>query len=273
MKKYKDKDWLQKEYWERGRTQQDIARKCEVYNSTISRWVHRFGLQKYLTEEEAQTNPLNWNKEIAYLSGLITSDGSLCRDRRGQTDTLRIGFTSSDYSLILQVKEMAENNLNVNNRIIKSNHDVYRYRFTSRRFYYFLEDIGLMPNKSHKLEALNISDNMFLDWLRGEIDGDGCFGIYRSYLLLKIYSSSSSFLKWISEELKSRKLIKGEGNVNEYDVKGYQCTKSYQLAFADQDSKCIANAIYKNANYYLQRKYDIVKEFINVPESENISSR
>jgi len=251
MKKYRDEDWLKKQYGEREQSLKEIAKKCEIGKTTIWNWIHEFEIEKKTKEDIAKENPLSWSKNIAYLSGLITSDGSLRKDRPEVT------FTSKDYSLVTQVKEIAEDSLNISNCTpFQINNGAWRYQFTSRCFYYFLEKMELIPDKSHKLEILNIPKNMFLDWLRGEIDGDGCFDIdpRDNYLRMSIYSSSFTFLKWISQELKKRNLVNGKGNVNK--------SECYELRFYDQDSKSIARAIYDNADYYLQRKYDIAKKFI-----------
>ena len=37
----------------------------------------------------------------------------------------------------------------------------------------FLESRGLTPNKSLSISALNVSDEVFANFLRGELDGDG----------------------------------------------------------------------------------------------------
>lgn len=250
MKKYKDKEWLNKQYGEKGRTQQDIANECEVSRTAITKWVNNFGIEKKTKKELAKESPLRWSQDIAYLAGLITSDGNLRKKEP------RIGFYSGDYSLMLQAKEIAENNLNINSCTpYQKDNGVWQYEFTNRRFYYLLENMGLMPNKSKKLGKLKVPDNMFYDWLRGEVDGDGCVGIYNGYLQLGIYSGSKEFLQWISQELKKYDLVKGKGNVNEH--KG-----AYQLRFANQDSSSIAKAIYDDAHYYLRRKYEVVREFI-----------
>lgn len=255
--KYKNKDWLKEQYGIRGRSQRDIARECKVGYRTVGNWINKYGIEKKTKEELAREETLNWSEDIAYLVGLITADGCLQRNKP------RICFYSKDYSLIKQVREIVENNLDINEcepcRRNRNKTISWQYQFTSRKFYYFLENIGLMPNKSLKLSVLDVPNNMFLDWLRGEIDGDGCFYIRtgRNLLQLAITSGSKRFLEWVSRELKNRDLVKGEGNVRSVKV------NTYQLGFANQDSKSIAEAIYNNADYYLRRKYDIVEGFIN----------
>lgn len=250
MKRYKDEEWLREQYREKNRLQSNIAKECGVHQTTISDWINKFGIKKKTKEIIAREDPLTWSKNVAYLSGLITSDGNLSKDQP------IVKFFSKDYSLIKQAKQIVENKLDINQCTPSQQNDgVWQYRFVSRRFYYFLEDIGLMPNKSLKLGGLNVPDKYFLPWLRGEIDGDGSFYMKGNYLQLSITSGSSAFLKWVSQELRGHEFVDGKGKVNKNNA-------SYRLMFGDKDSKSIANAIYKDANHYLRRKYNIVKEFI-----------
>lgn len=253
MKRYKNKDWLREQYRQNKKTQVEIAEECQVSDATISYWVHKHGLQKWMTEKEARENPLEWSSDIAYLSGLITSDGSLRRDKPA------IKFTSKDKNLVEQVVEIAENELGINHcHPRRTNNNAWRYYFTSRQFYYFLEDIGLMPNKSNKIGKLDIPDDMFFDWLRGETDGDGQFQVQHKsneYLNITIFSGSYNFLNWINEYLHDRGTVEGQNDV----YKGNEC---YRLSFYHKDSQAIAREIYNNANYFWKKKYSIAKDFI-----------
>lgn len=297
-KKYRNENWLREQIENKWREQKDIANECEVSTQTISYWANKFDIntshkitktckecgkefethqceikqgkgkfcslscarkydhrkERQRKEDEARDKPLSWNKRIAYLSGLITSDGSLAND------IPRIRFWSKDKSLIDQVQEIAKIELDIDNCNPYQNQDgIWGYGFISRKFYYFLQSMGLMPNKTKKLGKLKIPDSLFLSWLRGEIDGDGCFSRRQrenSPLLLSITSSSHILLQWISNILENRKLVKGQGNV----VSDHS---SYRIEYFHHDTKTIAKAIYKDADYYLKRKYDVVKEFID----------
>ena len=252
----------------------ECGKKFETYQSNVDRGQGKFCSRscgvKYNNRkkrnekrEKARNNPLGWNADLAYLSGLITSDGSLRQNRP------IMNFSSKDKSLVKQVQEIAENYLDTYDcSVHPDSHDNWRYVFTSRKFYYFLENMGLMPNKSNKLGKLQIPDNMFYDWLRGEIDGDGCF--YKAedkYLTLSISSGSKKFLQWIKGRLKKYGLLTGKGSI--YDRDGthsigdrqINATTAYVLSLFHKDSINITNKIYEGANYFLDRKYKIVKEF------------
>lgn len=268
-KSEKDKRFCSRACYNKYRATKKVTKTCKecdkefkIYQSKINHGGGKFCSQscanKYRgrlevqnKEIDARDNPLKWSHEIAYLSGLITSDGCLDKKRP------RVYFYSKDKNLAEQARKIVEVNLDVNHCVLnKNSNGVWRYAIVSRRLYYFLEDMGLMPNKSLKLGQLDTPDNMFYDWLRGEIDGDGSF--YKDkqgYLHLSIVSGSYNFLDWISNKLDQFNLINGVGNVT-----GDHNT--YQLKYAQKDSKQVAEAIYKDANYFLDRKYQIAKDFI-----------
>ena len=88
-----------------------------------------------------------WNPELAYIVGLITTDGSLSKDKR------HIDFTSNDLQLLRTFKKC----LSLKNKICekfsshKSDRKSYHLQFGDVRFYNWLLSIGLMPNKTYHL--------------------------------------------------------------------------------------------------------------------------
>lgn len=204
--------------------------------------------------EKAKENPLSWNVEIAYLTGLITADGSLRRDKPV------IQFSNKDLDLIEQVREIAENQLDINRSPLykkeKNGYTWWKYTFTSRRFYYFLKEIGIMPNKSRIIRKIDIPVEVFWDWLRGEIDGDGCWYVSKKgNLSLQITSGSRHFLDWVYQVVDDNTSIKGKESL--YHTK----KNTYRLDFYQNDSIKIAKKIYSEAQYFLKRKFNIVNQF------------
>ena len=110
-----------------------------------------------------------WSPKLAYVIGLITTDGCL------SIDCCHIEFTSKDLGLV----EIFRNYLGLNNKICKKarggekEKKYFRIQFGDKNFYEFLLSIGLTPHKSKTIGPLNIPENYFLDFLRGCIDGDG----------------------------------------------------------------------------------------------------
>lgn len=201
--------------------------------------------------------PVKWSSKIAYVVGLITTDGSL------SIDNYHIDFTSKDKELVKTFKKC----LNLKNKIgrkcrghekIKKYH---RVQFGNVIFYKWLLNIGLMPNKTKKIGALKIPNKYFFDFLRGHIDGDGYIKKYQDpvypnsqRLYIRFYSASLIHLKWLQQKINSLLNIHGStGHLAEI----------FCLSFAKKESLKLLPKIYLNPKApCLKRKYKIVKPIL-----------
>jgi hypothetical protein len=153
-----------------------------------------------------QKTPINteWSPELAYVVGLLTADGCLSPDGR------HIDFTSKDRALVKTVRELLGlHRIKIGTK--KGNYKTstsYRIQFGSVHFYDWLLSVGLMPNKSKCISALNIPNTHFADFTRGLFDGDGTLYHYKdkrwkhsTALYLEISSASYSFVVWLQHTL------------------------------------------------------------------------
>ena len=197
-----------------------------------------------------------WTSEMAYAIGLITTDGNLSPDGR------HFDFTSNDVDLIETFKSC----LNLTNRIgrKKSTYTgkfAHRVQFGDVFLYHKLVEIGLMPNKSKVVGALKIPNDLFFDFLRGSLDGDGSIKTYHDpifknsvRLYVKFTSASLKHVLWLQDTI--TKLIK---------IKGYirKNTRAFDLTYAKKDSIVLLKKIYYTENLpCLKRKINIAKNFI-----------
>lgn len=200
---------------------------------------------------------IEWSSAFAYAIGLIATDGNLSIDGR------HINFTSKDLELVETFKKC----LFLNNRIGRKRRGgskemrYFQVQFGDKNFYEFLMSLGLMPKKSRIIGELKIPDEYFSDFLRGCIDGDGSIGFYshpesqHPQLRIRLVSASEIFLKWIKNKILILYAIKGgwiESKENQVSV----------LTYAKSDSvKLFQFIYYEGVEFYLERKYDIVKKF------------
>ena len=111
--------------------------------------------------------------------------------------------------------------------------------------------IGLLPNKTGLLRALDIRSDFFRDFLRGVIDGDGSIIVYTDrynvykgtrYEYLRMYvtvtSASLPFLKWILASV--RKTLSVRGYIVGQPPRPRFVMPTWKLRFAKQDSIRIA---------------------------------
>jgi hypothetical protein len=213
----------------------------------------------------------SWTPELAYAVGLITTDGSLSKDKR------HITFTSTDLDLIKTFKKCLKLAVKItkNPQSFSTNRQCFRVQFGNVRFYDWLVKIGLGSNKTFKLTSLYIPDNYFPDFVRGHLDGDGSIITYIDrYLVTKnpkyiykrlmvyLMSASRPHVDWLQE-----KIIKLTNLHGAIQVKKHRLRKNsiYVLKFSKKESILLLKWIYyKRGLSCLKRKYDKAKEFLSL---------
>lgn len=201
----------------------------------------------------------NINKnDLWYLVGLITSDGSLSKSGR------HVSITSKDCDFLENIKRR----LKITNIVGKkyrgndgyrNDETYYHIQISSIEFYEFLISIGLFPNKSTTIKAVNVPGLYFNDFLRGVIDGDGSIMKWvhstnkREQWSLKICSGSADFIEWLNNEIQKK-----------YNVVGriYKQKTLYILKYGKMVArKILSNCYYKNS-LNLERKHKLAEECI-----------
>ncbi len=210
-----------------------------------------------------------WSSNLAYAIGLITTDGSLSKDKR------HINFTTKDYQLAHLFKKI----LSLSNKVGKKSNSAgtekkyYFIQFGNVVFYNWLKKIGLTHNKTHHLKQLKIPKRYFKDFLRGHLDGDGSIvnykDSYQSYknkqyhynrLYLTFHSSSLKHILWIQDRINSHLNIKG--SFSGWKAKNRKI-KLWKLRFAKNNSLKLLRWIYYKPNLpCLLRKNKIAQRFI-----------
>ena len=209
---------------------------------------------------------LQWSPDIAYAVGLIASDGNLSPDGR------HLNFTSKDKELA----ELFRKCLGLKNKIgrkARAHEKVKKYyvvQFGDVLFYRWLVEIGLMPNKSKQLEALNIPDIYFGDFLRGQFDGDGNIRVYQDpvwknsqRLYVTFCSAGQKYVEWLRSKINTLLCIKG------FVRKG---TRVLLLTFAKRESLILLSYLYHSPNLpWLTRKYVLAEPFVKNAEVAELS--
>lgn len=117
---------------------------------------------------------IEWSSNFAYAIGLITSDGNLSGDRR------HMAFTSSELELMEKFKIA----LSLKNKIApcgrggEKEKKYFQLHFGDKIFYQYLNSIGLTARKSKTIQAVQVPNEFFADFLRGLFDGDGSFILF-----------------------------------------------------------------------------------------------
>jgi hypothetical protein len=146
-------------------------------------------------------------------------------------------------------------------------------QFGDMVFYRWLLDIGLMPDKSHRLGPLDVPDEYFADFLRGYLDGDGCILTYtdryntykgKQYvyqrLYVRFYSASERYLSWLRGEL--NRLLGTSGGIG-----GGKGGRARVLTYAKKDSIRLIRWMYYDPDVpCLERKRAVAVQYLKYPE-------
>lgn len=206
-----DEDLLRSFYIDGRMRLQDIAERLGVSPTTVRR---RFNDLRIPTRPRGPMpehvrrglapSPV-WTTALAYTVGILATDGCLSKNRR------TVAVTSKDIEIVQAVQAALGGGgigLTANGR----DQWFYRYQFPNRRMYRWLIEVGLTSAKSLTLGKLRVPDELFADFVRGCIDGDGSIVAYidrynakkdPKYVYERLYvslvSASPEFLRWIRQ--------------------------------------------------------------------------
>lgn len=194
-----------------------------------------------------------WSSELAYVVGLITTDGNLSPDRR------HIIFVSKDKNQIETFKDCLK---------IQTKVGMKKSGFTGEKKYYYvapgdvlfykwLVSIGLTPNKTKTLGALRIPHQYFPDFVRGHFDGDGsCYSYWdprwkSSFMFyISLTSASLPHIRWLQEKLHYLIGIKGH-------ITQSRRGQVWYTRYAKREAKILFDYLYhKQESPRLMRKYE-----------------
>lgn len=116
---------------------------------------------------------------------------------------------------------------------------------------------GIVPNKTLCNTFPAVDDSLFFDFLRGYIDGDGCFYKNKGHVYMHITSATEDVLRYIQDKLQ-RRGIKTQiycGNSRKYRL---MCTNF------DSMKKLVNSLYYDDGLFFLRRKYDCIKHLIGL---------
>lgn len=209
-----------------------------------------------------------WSPNMAYILGYIFADGCLLKNR------YRLKIASCDKSHLRKVLYVMKSNYPMlanwsDNRKVPNYYSIV----DSKKVYFDLIRLGLVPRKSKVAELPYIPERYFFHFLRGYFDGDG--SVYydkphidrgdKKYVRLNACFTSASYnLLNTLQELISKKL-------KIYQQKLSKNYDAFKLRYSTQDALKLLSRLYKNSNKVLRldRKYRIYFCYISSKNKQN----
>lgn len=256
-----EKQYMKDHYLNMGYKQ--IADYLGYTERQIRGCINHMGLTKNRKINDEYFNNID-TSEKAYYIGFIYADGWIVYNENNRNYEFGMELQSCDKYILEDLNNRlgGQNIIYHNNpketvidgHIAHSNHsDILR--IYSKKLVLGLMNNGICTNKSQKSTFPNISDDLFSDFLRGYIDGDGCYWKYKNHYYMHITSANDSILKHIQERLD---LLDIETRI--YKEKD----RKYRLMCVNLPSmKNLVNFLYYSDDVLcLSRKYNKIKSYL-----------
>lgn len=225
----------------------------------------------------------------AYILGFIYADGSVMQPKGNREMRVRIEIQEEDgYILTKFAEEAGGRNVSIihpPSSIIKNWKKKAQIAISSNKLCKSLINYGCNINKSRVgMSFPKLREDLISHFIRGFMDGDGSIilkplgykyerkttwaisnaHIQRYKLLLAFCSTDKKFLEKIIEYLPTKKTYMKER-------KRTMIVYTLWIENAEDVQNCL-NYLYKDANYFLKRKYDKFQEFNKIIKSEAIDT-
>jgi intein-encoded DNA endonuclease-like protein len=207
-------------------------------------------------------------QEKAYWVGFLFADGWVYYNKEGSSFEVGIELKISDKEHLNKFNNSIQGNYEITERKRTSDFgreslvvgETCRIRVYSIKMCEDLINLGIIPQKTYNQTNLpNIPDEYFFDFLRGYIDGDGTYGIRKKsnydyfYPVISLVCFNKSVLYLIQDELKKH-------DITAYVYDDKNCGKL--MVRRKKEVVQLINLMYKNANIYLDRKYETIDHIL-----------
>lgn len=243
----------------------DIGIELGFTERQIRGKINNMGLTKIRRFNDTYFHVIN-SPNKAYFLGLIYADGWIIHNKKVGT-----------YEFGLQLQDQDKYILEKLNQEFGGVHDIIRtppkekiikgvkttskeqntLRVYSKQLVDDLISLNIVSNKTKSSLYPVIPDEYFLDFLRGYIDGDGCYYINNDgNCVVSITCSHKQPLEWISSTLQRM-------NIHTSVYQEYN-TKYRLYCFRKDDVKSLINKLFYNTDIpYLIRKFNKIKPYLD----------
>lgn len=256
-------------------TLRDIAKEIKTDHSTIKRYMDQYNIPyksqvRYTCDEEFFTRD---NELSFYFAGFISADGCLLENLKScKQESIKLQISCKDIDLLYKFRESIKTDRPIHQRTIVGRFDGYpdsvsnmcEINVISQKFVDGIKRFNITPRKSltYKMPTWMKNHPLRHHFLRGSIDGDGCFHLrkmaknrktqQRTMKLCGTYDYLSSVWDILNNDL-DLNLRSNRSNI-------YQDKNIFVLTLGgNQTVYKIAKYLYQDATIFLQRKYDAVR--------------
>jgi intein/homing endonuclease len=202
------------------------------------------------------------NELEAYLIGFFYADGCVSKFESGAYRTFSITLSEKDQDYLQWIVDVINSDLHTTYtlRYVPSS-KAYNLTVSRKEFISRLINLGITNNKTYEDSAFvfnNIPVNLKRHFIRGYFDGDGCISFYKkkNRCHVGIVSLNHQLISAIQEyvyNIFKFGTIRIDKKYSRYQICGNVSTKKF------------LDWLYKDSNYYMQRKYD---KYLQIPPKQ-----
>ena len=206
-----------------------------------------------------------WSNNMAYILGLIVTDGCLCEHKNGCNG---LNITNKNRNILVNIAKIMDSGhkISAKARERESVKKYFQLQIRDKAMYADLLKLGSTPRKSKTVRIPNVPSEFFGDFVRGCLDGDGSVVVWQDLrwkhpwqMCARFFSGSINFLYDMQEKLhKNFGLTKGSIQ---------RARRAHVLYYSIADSVKLYNVIYKNVDsnsLFFERKRDKFEFFKKV---------
>ena len=256
MGKYKEVTKELIELVKQKKSGREISEILGINYVTVHKKLRKLGIHLYNYHNELKFDDTVFDiidtEEKAYWLGFLYADGSVI----SYNNSVELSLKGSDIEHLKKFNTFLKNKKEVKLSKTRCNNKEFtrcRVIVTSKHFHEQLINLGCIPNKSLVLtfpdKSIFQSEDLLIPFIRGYVDGDGCLSYTKSGRLVLGIIGTKEFLQGICNILDKDKIIRTKD-------KRHPNSNTYQISWSSNNADKIAAILYKNANIYLQRKYD-----------------
>jgi len=235
----------------------DIGKKLDIKYNVVGKYLRKLGY-KYSYCNKKSINSKVFEKidteEKAYWLGFIYADGCITRN-----NTFEITLQEQDLFHLQKLKIFLSYEGEIK---YKSKVKAHRLMFGDTKIYNDLNKLGCTPRKSLTLKFPTESQvpiNLIKHFIRGYFDGDGSIHLVHGKTS-NTYNANCSILGTFDFLNKLKKVLENN-EVNNVSKIRETTSRAFSLnVFSSIHKPNFLNFLYKDANIYLERKYERYKK-------------
>lgn len=195
-----------------------------------------------------------WSEEMAYVLGFIAADGNICHS--GRAHVLHVACDDKD--IIEKIKKVLDFQGPIHQKIRNNNKISYSLRICDLVIFRDLQNLNVTERKSLTFNPPTIPKRLIRHFVRGYFDGDGSVSLrnskYPSQLVVDFYTASKKMATFLHRIIKDvlRDIYQGKIQATTTNQK----TKYYAIRVGHKAAIKLFTYMYKNADMYLERKYN-----------------